>query len=292
MRKTNVFRIDFLFCFFILTVTLYSRDIIHLWPGQVPGESKPKAKAIVSHRNERNVKRLSEVTDPILEVYTPDKDKHNGAAVVVCPGGGYWILAVDLEGYEVARWLADLGYTAFVLQYRVPDKRDQALMDAQRAIRIVRSKSQEYMLDPEKTGIMGFSAGGSLSARTSTLYDSTTYSPVDKLDDLSCRPDFAALIYPAYLDQGENRSLTPELKVNDQTPPMYLFATADDKYGNSALVMTGALCDAGVPVELHFLPDGGHGYGLRKGKRAAEAWPEMFAKWLDEYMLSKGFSLN
>lgn len=286
MRKSRVFQVSLLSCFFILTFNLFANDIIHLWPGQVPGESKQKSKAVVSENNDRNVTRLSEVTDPILEVYTPDQEKQNGAAVVVCPGGGYWILAIDLEGYEVAEWLADLGYTAFVLQYRVPNKRDFALMDAQRALRIVRSKSEAYYLDPNKIGIMGFSAGGSLSARASTLYDSTTYQSVDKLDEYSCRPDFGALIYPAYLDQSENRSLTAELLVNEKTPPMFLFATADDKYGNSALVMAGALRDAKVPVELHFLPNGGHGYGLRKGNRAAEVWPLLMEEWLNIFVLA------
>jgi acetyl esterase/lipase len=136
-------------------------------------------------------------------------------------------------------------------------------------------------LDKERIGIMGFSAGGSLSARSSTLYDQRTYDPVDEMDAISSRPDFAALIYPAYLDQGENRTLTPELKVNENTPPMFIFETADDGHGNSALVMAGALRDAGVPVELHFMPEGGHGYGLRSGNPAAETWPELLASWLN-----------
>ena len=128
---------------------------------------------------------------------------------------------------------------------------------------------------------MGFSAGGSLSARAATLASNKTYLPIDKIDSLSCRPDFALLVYPAYLDLGNNRSLTPELIVNQQTtPPMFIFATADDTYGNSALVMTTALRDAKVPVELHFMPKGGHGYGLRPGNIAAETWPGLAEKWL------------
>ena len=129
---------------------------------------------------------------------------------------------------------------------------------------------------------MGFSAGGSLSARASTLFDRNTYPKVDDADNLSCRPDFALLIYPAYLDNGENRTLTPELAVNEQTPPMYLFATADDKHGTSALVFAGALRDNKVPVELHLLPEGGHGYGLRPGNAAAETWPKLAEKWLEK----------
>ena len=180
----------------------------------------------------------------------------------------------------MAEWLSSLGYTAFVLQYRVPDKKEGALMDAQRAMRIIRSQAKQWNIDPTKVGAMGFSAGGSLSARLSTLYNKQTYVPVDEYDMLSCRPDFTALIYPAYLDQGEDRSLTPELEIDDHTPPMFLFATADDFYANSALVMAGALRDAKIPVELHLLAEGGHGYGLRPETEAGKTWPLLLAKWL------------
>jgi acetyl esterase/lipase len=214
-------------------------------------------------------------------VYTPKAGVANlHTGIVVCPGGAYNILAIDLEGEEVAQWLCSLGYTAFVLQYRVPKKEAGALQDVQRAIRVVRQQAAQWHLQPERTGVMGFSAGGSLSARVSTLYDQQTYPPVDDADKLSCKPAFAALIYPAYLDKGPDRSLTPELKVIAETPPMFLFATADDTYGNSALVMAGALRDAKVPVELHFYALGGHGYGLRPGNTAAAAWPPLLEKWL------------
>ena len=127
---------------------------------------------------------------------------------------------------------------------------------------------------------MGFTAGASLSARASTLFKKQTYTPVDKIDSLSCRPSFTMLIYPAYLDQGPNLTLTTELQISKEVPPMFIFQTADDPYGNSALVMAGALRTAKVPVELHFLSKGGHGYGLRTGKTAAETWPLLAAKWL------------
>jgi acetyl esterase/lipase len=134
---------------------------------------------------------------------------------------------------------------------------------------------------------MGFSAGGSLSARASTLFSKRTYLPVDKADSLSCRPSFTKLIYPAYLDQGTNLTLTPELKMSKDVPPMYIFQTADDQYGNSALVMAGALRDNKTPVELHLLPTGGHGYGLRQGKQAAETWPLLAEKWLTNILNTK-----
>jgi acetyl esterase/lipase len=274
------------FCFILLlmiSMQLFSQDIIHLWPGNVPGETASKKAAVPTSDTSKGVTRLTDVTDPTLQVFKPT-GKGNGAAVVVCPGGGYQILAINLEGYEVAKWLSQQGYTAFVLQYRVPKKQEGALQDVQRAIRIVKSQAKQWQLDPEKIGVMGFSAGGSLSARISTLYNKDSYTKTDAADNLSAKPAFALLIYPAYLDQGTNRTITPELAIDAQTPPMFLFATADDPYGNSALVMAGALRDAKVPVELHFYPNGGHGYGLRSGNPAADVWPALAQKWLQKTM--------
>ena len=273
-----------LFCIMMTSLPVFAQTpsaTIHLWPGTVPGETAPKHAAVQTPDTTRRVTRLTDVTDPILTVYTPKAGVTNlHTGIVVCPGGGYQILAINLEGEEVAKWLCSLGYTAFVLQYRVPKKEAGALQDVQRAIRLVRQQAGQWQLKAERTGVMGFSAGGSLSARASTLYNQSTYTAVDEADKQSCKPAFAALIYPAYLDKGEHRSLTPELNVNAQTPPMFLFATADDTYGNSALVMAGALRDAKVPVELHFYAEGGHGYGLRTGNTAAEAWPVLLEKWL------------
>ncbi len=254
--------------------------IIKLWPGDVPGETEAKHEPVQTDNTSGNVTRITDITDPGMIVFPASADNNNGAGVVICPGGGYSILAIDLEGYEIAQWLNDLGFTAAVLQYRVPKKQEGALQDVQRALRIIRSKAGKWNLDPNKLGVMGFSAGGSLSARASTLYNETTYPKVDAADELSCRPDFTMLIYPAYLDKGENRSLTPELKVDENTPPTFIFQTADDHVGNSSLVYATALRDAKVPVELHILPEGGHGYGLRQGSEAAETWPKLAEKWL------------
>ena len=275
----------FIFLLTCFCLPLFAQTTIHLWPGQVPGETKAKAEPTVSDNRARNVTRLSEVTDPMLSVYRPDSAVHNGAGIIICPGGGYRILAIDLEGHEVAEWLSGLGYTAFVLYYRVPQKQNGALMDVQRAIRMVRSRSDEWQLNPEKISVLGFSAGGSLAARASTRYQDSTYQPVDAADSLSCKPDFSVLIYPAYLDHGPDNSLTTELKVDSLTPPAFLFATADDNYANSSLVMAGALNNANVPVELHLMPSGGHGYGLRPGNPAAEAWPGLAERWLERTVL-------
>jgi len=191
------------------------------------------------------------------------------------------------EGTEIAEWLAKQGFTAFVLQYRVPKKQEGALMDIQRAIRLIRKDANIYGLKSNKLGVIGFSAGGSLSARAATHDAKKSYSPIDKTDSLSCRPDFVLLIYPAYLDQGTNRTLTPELIVNQNTPPMFIFATADDTHSNSALVMTKALRDAKVPVEMHLLAKGGHGYGLRSGNNAGEIWPKLAETWLKNIIRDK-----
>jgi acetyl esterase/lipase len=274
--------IFYLLLLMMITPATFSKkkDLIHLWPGKVPGEIKEKNSPVTAASENDNIIRISEVTDPAFEVFLPDKSSKNGAAVIVCPGGGYHILAWDLEGTEIAAWLNKNGYAAFVLQYRVPDKKEGALQDVQRALRIIRKDASKLEIDPEKIGVMGFSAGGSLSARATTLFHKQTYSPVDEADSLSCRPSFAMLIYPAYLDQGPGLSLTPELQLSKEVPPMFIFQTADDQYGNSALVMAQALRNAKIPVELHLMPAGGHGYGLRPGNYAAETWPGLAEKWL------------
>jgi acetyl esterase/lipase len=265
-----------------LSISTYAQksEIIYLWPGKVPGELKEKQPPVIDTSKNDKILRFDEVTNPAIEVFLPDKAINNGSAVIVCPGGGYNILAYDLEGTEIAGWLNRLGFTAFVLQYRIPDKKGGALQDVQRAMRIVRNNPHKWNIDPEKIGVMGFSAGGSLSARASTLFNKKTYPPVDKSDSLSCRPSFTILIYPAYLDQGPSLTLTPELELSKDVPPIFIFQTADDPYGNSALVMAAALRNAKLPVELHILSTGGHGYGLRPGKVAAETWPLLAEKWL------------
>ena len=272
----------FTFIFMMISLTTFSQNnnLIYLWPGKVPGELKEKQPPVIVASNNDNILRFSEVTNPALEVFLPDQANKNGSAVIVCPGGGYQILAYDLEGTEIAAWLNKLGVTAFVLQYRIPDKKEGALQDVQRAIRIVRDNSKKWNIDPNKIGVMGFSAGGSLSARASTLFNIKTYSPADITDSLSCKPSFTMLIYPAYLDQGPNLTLTPELKLSNEVSPVFIFQTEDDPYGNSALVFAAALRNSKLSVELHMLAAGGHGYGLRSGKVAAETWPVLAEKWL------------
>ncbi|MCR5819453.1 MAG: alpha/beta hydrolase [Bacteroidaceae bacterium] len=247
-----------------------------LWQQRVPGATEPKS-AHVSRNGRSNTFYFDKVTNPTLEIFKPQASKANGKAIVVCPGGAYSVLSYNKEGQEIATWLNSLGYAAYVLAYRVPNNREGALQDAQRAIRIVRSEGYSTV------GIMGFSAGGSLSCRAATRFSVQTYPPQDETDTLSCRPDFAGLIYPAYLDEGPNGTLTPELMVTRETPPIFIFGTQDDvKYsGPSALTITDAMRRAGAPVELHYLPKGGHGYGMREG--AGLIWPALYEKWLGNY---------
>ncbi len=261
-------------------------DTIYLWPDKVPGENEVKHAPVQTSNTSGNVIRLTDVTNPAVIVFKPKASDNNGAGVIVCPGGGYGILAIDKEGYEIAQWLNQLGFTAFVLQYRVPNKQKEALYDIQRAIKVIRSRASEWSLKPHKLGLMGFSAGASLSARASTRFNIESDTKRDSIDALPCRPDFALLIYPAYLDKGENRSLTPELLVDATTPPMFIFGTTDDTYGNSSLVMATALRDNKIPVELHLLSKGGHGYGMRPGNSAAETWPSLAETWLKGEVLN------
>ena len=265
-----------------ISISCYSqqRELLHIWPGKVPGEIKEKQKPVVDTTRKDGVLRFSEVTDPALEIWPANSKNNRGAGVIICPGGGYSRLAYDKEGTEIAAWLNRNGISAFVLSYRVPNKKSGALMDAQRAIRIVRSNAQKWNINPDRIGIMGFSAGADVSARASILSALKTYQPVDAADSISCRPDFTLLIYPAYFDQGPNRSLTPDLKISAETPPIFIFQSADDGLANSSLVMAGALRDAKIPVELHLVPKGGHGYGMRPGNPAAETWPALAEKWL------------
>ncbi len=261
------------------------REIIELWPGKVPGEEKSKAEAVRSPGDKGAIEKITEVTNPLLEVFPSENP--NGASVIINPGGGYYILAIDKEGYEIAEWFNRQGITAFVLHYRVPQKQEGALQDIQRAIRVVRSQAEFRGLNPDNIGTLGFSAGGSLSARASTRYNDEVYDKTDAADKLSARPDFTMLIYAAYLDKGPENTVTPEIKVTGQTPPMFLFVSADDKHANSSLVMTQQLREHNVPVELHVVPEGKHGYGLRPGNPAAETWPLLAEKWIEKFVISK-----
>jgi len=215
-------------------------DPIPLWPGTAPGEAgdigeeKDTTKPGQDGPKEKYIIRLGNVTKPTITVFRPPADKDTGAAVVVCPGGGYSILAMDLEGTEVCQWLNSVGVTGVLLKYRVParkgmEKHAAALQDAQRALGMVRQRAKEWNVDPKRVGVLGFSAGGHLAAAVSNNYAERTYPAVDDADKQSCRPDFTVLIYPAYLvAKDETTKLSPEIKVTPETPPAFIVMTEDD----------------------------------------------------------------
>lgn len=247
----------------------------NIWPDKRPAEVVLKKGKMKQTMGEDDILRIQQMPVPTLQKF-PVVKSPKGKVVIVCPGGGYQILAVNHEGTEIAQWLNALGYTAYVLRYRVPDNREGALQDVQRAIRIARAENPG-----KQVGVMGFSAGASLTARAATRFQSPSYTATDETDTQSARPDFAALIYPAYMDEGEHHTLTPELTITEQTPPFFVFQTADDPYGNSALVISQALRNHKIPVQLHIYEKGGHGYGLRANlAEAASKWPKLMEEWL------------
>ena len=237
--------------------------------------------------SEGGVTRVSNVTQPTLTFFRPEKDKDTGAAVIINPGGGYSILAWDLEGEEVAHWLNSIGVTGIVHKYRVPGasagkpRYEAPLQDAQRAVSLVRSKAAELGIDPKRIGMLGFSAGGNLTAVACTNSERRAYEPIDEVDKVSCRPDFAILIYPAWLAKEDKPELVAEVPVNEKTPPMFLAHAGDDPIKvDASVVMYQALKRAGVPADLHVYTTGGHGFGLRPSANPCSHWPERCAEWM------------
>jgi acetyl esterase/lipase len=234
----------------------------------------------------RPVIRLGNVSTPTLTLYQP-KGKNSGAAVVVFPGGGYQILAIDLEGTEVCDWLNSAGITCVLVKYRVPNtgpypKSPAALQDAQRALGLVRSHAAEWGIDPNRIGVLGFSAGAHLAAALSTHFDQRLYPPQDAADKLSCRPDFGVIVYPGYLALADkNFAPNPEINPTANTPPQFIVQAEDDPvHVENAVVYFTALKNAKVPAELHIYTEGGHGYGLRRTALPVTSWPESVETWL------------
>jgi acetyl esterase/lipase len=269
-----------------------------IWPGAVP-DAQPVAGPEVATTDKdfliagRPVVGVGQVSQPTMTVYSP-KGKNTGAAVVVFPGGGYWVLAIDLEGTEVCDWLTSTGITCVLLKYRVPGeglfprsgpypKSPMALEDAQRTVGLVRFHAAEWHVDPHKIGVLGFSAGGHLVAAMSTHFKQRLYPAVDAADKESCRPDFAVAIYPGHLSLAENSlALNPDIHVTRQTPPTFLLQNEDDPVDRveHSLSYYAALKKAGVPVEMHLYAQGGHAFGLRRTKLPVTGWPQLVETWL------------
>jgi acetyl esterase/lipase len=275
-----------------------------IWPGVVPNAQATKGPELTTTTGKDSLVAgkpwvaISNVSQPTMTVYSPT-GKNSGAAIVVFPGGGYEILAIDLEGTEVCDWLTSKGVTCILLKYRVPDsgpawhddchcnihpKAPTALEDAQRTLGLVRLHAAEWHIDPHKVGVLGFSAGGHLVANISTHYARRSYPPVDAADQISCRPDFAVAIYPGHMLENTTKEfqLNPEIPVTANTPPTFLLQNEDDKVDGvkQSLVYYIALKNAGVPVEMHLYAQGGHAFGLRTTKLPVSSWPQLVETWL------------
>jgi acetyl esterase/lipase len=265
---------------------------LNIWPGAAPGEPvnmPPEADTTTAKDNliaGRALIRLGNVSKPTITVYKPS-GKNTGAAILVFPGGGYNILAIDLEGTEVCDWLNSAGITCVLLKYRVPGtgpypKSNAALEDAQRAMGLVRQHAVEWGIDPNRIGVLGFSAGGHLSAAISNHYEHRLYAPIDDADKLSCRPDFSVVVYPGYLALADqDYAANPDIVPTANTPPTFIVQAEDDPvHVENAVVYFMQLKKAKVPAELHVYSEGGHGYGLRPTALPITGWPRLVETWL------------
>lgn len=296
----NVRWLTFLATTFLTTIAQAADpQPVDLWPGKPPGEvkalppeqdvNKPTDKLV----GDRKIIKLTNVSTPQITVFQPPADKRTGCALIICPGGGYHILAYDHEGTECAEYFAARGITGIVLKYRVPfrnpDKRwEAAVQDAQRAISLVRRRASEWRIDHERIGILGFSAGGETAGLAAILHAQRQYQAVDKVDEVSCRPDFAALIYAGgFENKKEPWTLQDHVKVDSSTPRMFLVHAQDDgvSVANSTLLFQ-ELKKAKVDAELHVYASGGHGYGMRNTGHPVNTWPDRCAEWI----VSQGFT--
>ena len=281
--------IVFLLFIVFATMSIQSQEKpVLLFPNGAPGETgKMKQVDDLSGNKVAGcpVLRIGQVDKPTLTFYPAPADNNKGVTIIVNPGGGYNILAYNLEGTEICKHFNSFGINCVLVKYRVPrreglEKHAAPLQDLQRAIAYTRAHATEWGIDANKIGVMGFSAGAHLSAVASTNYGERTYPKVDSFDEVSLRPDFTILVYPAYLS-GENFSISPELKVDQNTPPTILIQAEDDKsHINSSLFYFYALKEAKVPAALHVYPSGGHGYGLRNTGHTVSEWPFRVLSWL------------
>ena len=274
-----------------------------LWEKNTPNKNDI---VVVEKSETSDALRISEVDEPTIEVFLPSKKFRNGAAVVICPGGGYRILAYDKEGTDIAKLFNSKGISAVVLKYRLPhsanniEGRLSPFLDAQRALRLTRYHAKEWDIDPNKIGIMGFSAGGHLASTLGTHYDEDIFN-TDKIDSVECRPDFMILMYPVitfiepYTHSGSRKTLlgesksseldkyySNELHITNDTPPTFLVHATDDSsvpVKNSLMFYEG-LKTNGVPVEMHIFSEGGHGFGLALGKGKLEQWKDLCVSWI------------
>jgi acetyl esterase/lipase len=294
----------------VIIMTIFINNVISqpyvlkLWPDGIPGSKDDPSYVEKITTDEGRITRCERVVTPDLTIFLPAPEKANGAAVLICPGGGYAALAFDHEGNAIAKWLNDNGIAGIILKYRLPsdkimeDKSIGPLQDAQEALRTIRRNAAKWKIDPQKIGVMGFSAGGHLASTLSTHYKEQVY-PVK--DNTSARPDFSILIYPvisfdaAFTHMGSRNNLigtdpaesevqrfSNERQINTETPPAFLVHSADDKavpVMNSIGYFQG-LQKNNIPTELHIFQRGGHGYGLSPGGGTESSWPGLCLKWM------------
>ncbi|HWE40569.1 MAG TPA: alpha/beta hydrolase [Isosphaeraceae bacterium] len=276
--------------------------VVDVWPGKVPGDVGIKGEETSRiHRSPLvgPTKLITKVSKPTLTVYLPPKGHNTGTAMIICPGGGYWDLYWELEGEEVASWLNAHGMAGIILKYRCPRRPGEVereppigpQLDAQRAVRIVRSRAADWGIDPKRIGMVGFSAGGHLALATATNFSKRLYDRIDAVDDLSPRPDFAVLCYSGYLKARDKDAINPTMTIPADTPPVFLAHASDDResYGGSlaenSAFMYIALKRAGVPAELHIFATGDHDFGVRQNERLPSSWTGLCLKWLEERKL-------
>lgn len=272
-----------------LSAEQYEITTIRLWPVEPPDEPRPIAEESVAKG--RRAMRIENVTQPSMTVARPKGAAGSTPAILVCPGGGYGSLGVDEGGVDVIKWLKPLGVTGVYLKYRVPKRHrgyamhHQPLQDIQRAVSLLRSRSGELRIDPERIGVIGFSAGGNLAAMLSTNHqqEDRLYKSVDEADQVSCRPDFVAMVAPAYLtDPIVSDKLVPALKLDNVarnvTPPTFVASALTDKFTVGSCHYILLLRERRVPAELHLYERGGHAEGIHDGPD--NQWPAMFKDWM------------
>ncbi len=273
--------------------------VVEIWPGTAPDEIGNIGEEMIRMSPKLDRKRVevtestrlvTNVTKPTLTIYRPAKDKDTGTAVLICPGGGYWDLYWQLEGEEVAQWLNSIGVTGIILKYRVPRRPDEPkseparrpLQDAQRAVSLVRSKAGQWGINPKQIGIVGFSAGGHLAIAAALNFENRTYEPVDDVDKISCRPDFAIGIYSGFLKAKDKDQIAPGLPIPAGAPPIFLAHGGDDIVSSpeNSVLMYLALKKANIPAELHIYATAAHDFGVRPSENPCSTWIQACAAWL------------
>jgi len=276
---------------------------LEIWPGEAPDEKDvgkvgPERVVMSPSLDKKQVevtestRMLTGVTRPSITIYRAPKEKDTGTVILICPGGGYCNLYWQLEGEEIAEWLNSIGVTGVILKYRVPRRPDEPkseparrpLQDAQRAVSLIRSKAEEWRISPKRIGITGFSAGGHLAIATATNFEKRSYDPIDDIDKISCRPDFAIPVYSGYLKAKDKDELASGLNVPAGTPPVFLVHGGEDLISSPehSVVMYLALKRAGVPTELHIYANTAHDFGARSNGRPYSTWTESCKSWLSD----------